>query len=117
MGFPGRNKTGNLSLICVVLSPCKENCTTTITRLVNCAYVAVYCAQKTTTPEQTRMSLEKWLPKDEWEPINPLLVGFGQTICTPLRPKCDMCGINNLCPSAFKESSSPNPKQKETRSS
>ncbi|KAG8089641.1 hypothetical protein GUJ93_ZPchr0011g27392 [Zizania palustris] len=51
--------------------------------------------QKTTTPEQTRMSLEKWLPKDEWEPINPLLVGFGQTICTPLRPKCDLCGINN----------------------
>ncbi|KAL6660618.1 hypothetical protein ACP70R_001653 [Stipagrostis hirtigluma subsp. patula] len=72
--------------------------------------------QKTTTPEQTRMSLEKWLPKDEWEPINPLLVGFGQTICTPLRPKCDICGINNLCPSAFKESSSPNPKQKKTRS-
>jgi endonuclease III len=31
-------------------------------------------AQKTTTPEQTRMALEKWLPKDEWEPINPLLV-------------------------------------------
>lgn len=72
--------------------------------------------QKTTTPEQTRISLEKWLPKDEWEPINPLLVGFGQTICTPLRPKCDKCGINNLCPSAFKESSSPNPKQKKTRS-
>ncbi|CAL4988450.1 unnamed protein product [Urochloa decumbens] len=71
--------------------------------------------QKTTTPEQTRMYLEKWLPKDEWEPINPLLVGFGQTICTPLRPKCDMCGITNLCPSAFKESSSPNPKQKKTR--
>jgi endonuclease-3 len=77
----------------------------------------VYFAQKTTTPEQTRMSLEKWLPKDEWEPINPLLVGFGQTICTPLRPKCDMCGINNICPSAFKESSSPNPKQKKMRSS
>lgn len=72
--------------------------------------------QKTTTPEQTRISLEKWLPKDEWEPINPLLVGFGQTICTPLRPKCDKCGINNICPSAFKESSSPIPKQKKTRS-
>ncbi|VAH94193.1 unnamed protein product [Triticum turgidum subsp. durum] len=68
--------------------------------------------QKTTTPEQTRMSLEKWLPKDEWEPINPLLVGFGQTICTPLRPKCGSCGINTICPSAFKEASSPNPKQK-----
>lgn len=39
-------------------------------------YVALYCAQKTTTPEQTRISLEKWLPKDEWEPINPLLVSL-----------------------------------------
>lgn len=71
--------------------------------------------QKTTTPEQTRISLEKWLPKDEWEPINPLLVGFGQTVCTPLRPKCDLCGINNICPSAYKESSSSNSKQKKTR--
>ena len=36
--------------------------------------IEFFLAQKTTTPEQTRMSLEKWLPKDEWEPINPLLV-------------------------------------------
>ncbi|KAI6695920.1 hypothetical protein NL676_023630 [Syzygium grande] len=44
-----------------------------------------------------------WLPKEEWVPINPLLVGFGQTICTPLRPRCDKCGVNELCPSAFME--------------
>ena len=44
--------------------------------LGNSAYVAMCCAQKTTTPEQTRISLEKWLPKDEWEPINPLLVSL-----------------------------------------
>jgi hypothetical protein len=35
--------------------------------------------------------------------INPLLVGFGQMLCTPLRPKCDDCVVNQLCPSAFKE--------------
>ncbi|WOL11271.1 endonuclease III [Canna indica] len=29
--------------------------------------------QKTTTPEETRVSLEEWLPKDLWDPINPLL--------------------------------------------
>jgi len=45
-------------------------------RLGNSAYVAMCRAQKTTTPEQTRISLEKWLPKDEWEPINPLLVSL-----------------------------------------
>ncbi|KAF9618021.1 hypothetical protein IFM89_039418 [Coptis chinensis] len=57
----------------------------------------------TSSPEGTRVGLELWLPKEEWVPINPLLVGFGQTVCTPLRPRCGMCGINHLCPSAFKE--------------
>ncbi|PKA66705.1 DEMETER-like protein 2 [Apostasia shenzhenica] len=66
--------------------------------------------QKTRTPEETRVSLQNWLPKEEWVPINPLLVGFGQTVCTPLRPKCGMCSVNKFCPSAFKESSSPKPK-------
>ncbi|XP_078435074.1 endonuclease III homolog 1, chloroplastic-like isoform X2 [Wolffia australiana] len=59
--------------------------------------------RKTSTPEETRISLQTWLPKDEWVAINPLLVGFGQTICTPLRPRCAECGVQNLCPSAFKE--------------
>ncbi|XP_042471373.1 endonuclease III homolog 1, chloroplastic-like isoform X1 [Zingiber officinale] len=30
--------------------------------------------EKTLTPEETRVSLEKWLPKDLWDPINPLLI-------------------------------------------
>ncbi|KAK4375713.1 hypothetical protein RND71_006390 [Anisodus tanguticus] len=29
--------------------------------------------QKTRTPEETRESLQLWLPKEEWVPINPLL--------------------------------------------
>ncbi|KAK1270879.1 hypothetical protein QJS04_geneDACA014168 [Acorus gramineus] len=68
--------------------------------------------QKTSTPEETRVSLQSWLPREEWVPINPLLVGFGQTVCTPLRPRCLNCSINNLCPSAFKETSSPASKSK-----
>ncbi|CAK9157880.1 unnamed protein product [Ilex paraguariensis] len=63
--------------------------------------------QKTSSPEETRRSLQLWLPKEEWVPINPLLVGFGQTICTPLRPRCGMCSVSGFCPSAFKETSSP----------
>jgi len=66
--------------------------------------------QNTKTPEETRKALEAWLPKDEWVPINPLLVGFGQTICTPLRPRCGECLVSSFCPSAFKETASPNSK-------
>ncbi|KAL8208546.1 hypothetical protein R6Q57_007958 [Mikania cordata] len=58
---------------------------------------------QTKTPEQTREGLQKWLPKEEWVLINPLLVGFGQTICTPLRPSCSLCTVSGLCPSAFQE--------------
>ncbi|KAH9727675.1 Endonuclease III [Citrus sinensis] len=70
--------------------------------------------QKTSSPEQTREVLQLWLPKEEWVPINPLLVGFGQTICTPIRPRCGMCSVSELCPSAFKESSSPSSKSKKS---
>lgn len=54
-------------------------------------------------PEDTRKALESWLPSEYWREINHLLVGFGQTICTPLRPKCDECFNNVICPSAFSE--------------
>jgi len=63
------------------------------------------------TPEDTRAALESWLPREEWIDVNPLLVGFGQLTCTPLRPKCGECPLaaDGSCPSAFKEST-PKPK-------
>lgn len=63
--------------------------------------------QRTKTPEETRKCLEAWLPSEEWASINPLLVGFGQTICTPVRPRCGECLLNIHCPTAFKEAGSP----------
>ncbi|CAI9117269.1 OLC1v1018625C1 [Oldenlandia corymbosa var. corymbosa] len=71
--------------------------------------------KNTSTPEQTREALQLWLPKEEWVAINPLLVGFGQTICTPLRPRCRICSVNDICPSAFKEASSPSSTPKKSR--
>lgn len=66
--------------------------------------------QNTKTPEETRKALEAWLPRDEWVPINPLLVGFGQTVCTPVRPRCGECLVSSFCPAAFKETASPSSK-------
>ncbi|THV06921.1 DNA glycosylase [Dendrothele bispora CBS 962.96] len=54
------------------------------------------------TPEETRLNLQSWLPKEFYLEINYMLVGFGQTICTPVGPKCDQCTLSSedLCPSA-----------------
>ncbi|KAG8896634.1 hypothetical protein FRB99_008791, partial [Tulasnella sp. 403] len=59
----------------------------------------------TITPEQTRLNLQSWLPKELHGEINPLLVGFGQVICLPIGPKCGSCTLSErgLCPSARKD--------------
>jgi len=56
----------------------------------------------TKNPEQTRVALESWLPKALHGEINHVLVGFGQTICLPVGPKCGECTLStaDLCPSA-----------------
>lgn len=52
---------------------------------------------KTKNPEQTRRRLESILEKKDWMAINKVLVGYGQTICTPKKPNCSECKISNRC--------------------
>jgi hypothetical protein len=35
---------------------------------------------KSKTPEQTRVQLEAWYPRDKWDEVNLLWVGFGQEV-------------------------------------
>ena len=53
---------------------------------------------KTKTPEKTEFALVKILPKEYWIEINELLVAFGQTVCTPVSPKCSECSFKEDCP-------------------
>ncbi len=53
---------------------------------------------KTRTPEETEMELRKKLPKKHWKEINELLVSFGQHICKPVKPQCNTCPVQKLCP-------------------
>lgn len=62
-----------------------------------------WTSKSCTDPEKTRKELESWLPKNLWREVNLLLVGFGQTICTPKSPHCSDCLNQKLCPSAFKD--------------
>lgn len=58
--------------------------------------------KSTKGPEDTRKELEAWLPRDLWAEVNHLLVGFGQTVCMPQRPKCSECLNKDICPFAKK---------------
>ncbi|MFH4978837.1 hypothetical protein AB6A40_005546 [Gnathostoma spinigerum] len=51
----------------------------------------------TKTPEDTRVALEAFLPRDRWKTVNKLLVGFGQQICLPIGPKCMSCLNKDIC--------------------
>ena len=52
---------------------------------------------KTKTPEQTEDALKKLLPKKYWQDFNDIFVMFGQNICKPIGPKCNICPINKYC--------------------
>ena len=51
----------------------------------------------TKTPEETEMELRKKIPKKFWLDINNTFVMYGQNICKPISPMCDVCMIRNVC--------------------
>ncbi|KAM9179305.1 endonuclease III-like protein 1 isoform 2-T2 [Mergus octosetaceus] len=56
--------------------------------------------KETRYPEETRVALEDWLPRDLWRELNWLLVGFGQQTCLPVNPRCKECLNQDICPAA-----------------
>jgi endonuclease-3 len=51
----------------------------------------------TKMPEETEMELRKTIPKKFWLDINNTFVMYGQNICKPISPMCDVCKIKNTC--------------------
>jgi len=51
----------------------------------------------TKTPEETEMELRKNVPKKYWLPINNTFVMYGQNICKPISPMCNVCKIRKNC--------------------
>lgn len=69
--------------------------------------------KETKTPEETRVALEKWLPFEQWDEVNHLLVGFGQTICPATYPRCNDCLNADICPAKGKHGIRKTPIKKE----
>ena len=47
--------------------------------------------------EETEFELMKIIPKKLWLDINETFVKYGQNICKPISPMCDVCKIKNFC--------------------
>jgi len=52
---------------------------------------------QTKTPEETEFELMKKIPKKYWLRINDTFVMYGQNICKPISPLCDVCQIKKEC--------------------
>jgi endonuclease-3 len=52
------------------------------------------------TPGVVEQELQRLFPKRSWTQVNQVLVGFGQTICRPVSPKCMECVLGKTCPSS-----------------
>jgi len=52
-------------------------------------------------PNKIENDLMKIVPKTHWKRITDLLIFHGRRVCVARKPKCGMCVLNKLCPSAF----------------
>jgi endonuclease-3 len=53
-------------------------------------------------PDKIEADLMLIVPKAYWKRINNLLIFHGRNVCIARKPKCSICTLNKLCPSAFK---------------
>jgi endonuclease-3 len=52
------------------------------------------------TAAAVELELQKIFPRSKWMQVNQILVGFGQTLCRPIGPKCGQCVLQKSCPSS-----------------
>lgn len=52
---------------------------------------------ETKNPEETEQELMKKVDKKFWIDINDTFVMYGQNICKPISPMCDVCKIKRSC--------------------
>jgi endonuclease-3 len=51
----------------------------------------------TRDPAGTERALLRVLPRRYWIVVNELMVRWGQTVCTPLSPRCSACPVASAC--------------------
>lgn len=54
-----------------------------------------------TDPDKIEQDLMKIIPRNEWDSFALRLIQHGRKICVAKKPKCEICFLNRVCPSAF----------------
>lgn len=49
------------------------------------------------TPKKIEFDLMEVLPKDKWTKFCHQLIAHGRAVCTARNPKCELCGMQDLC--------------------
>ena len=52
------------------------------------------------TPLEVELGLQKVIPRDKWSAAHHWLIWHGREICKARKPKCDVCPLKEVCPSA-----------------
>lgn len=63
---------------------------------------------KNSDPKKIEKDLMADAPQEDWGNLSDLLILHGRNVCIARNPKCGICRLNKVCPSAFKfDNSSP----------
>jgi len=57
----------------------------------------------TANSEQNKVEFDLMtiVPREKWMPLTDLLIYHGRQVCDAKKPKCEICVLNQICPSAF----------------
>jgi endonuclease-3 len=51
--------------------------------------------------DKIEQDLMQIIPKEKWMELTDLLIFHGRQVCIARKPKCELCLLNKICPSAF----------------
>jgi endonuclease-3 len=52
-------------------------------------------------PDKIERDLMRLIPRDDWFPFTYVLIEHGRNVCKARRPLCEVCPVNDLCPSSL----------------
>ena len=56
------------------------------------------------TPLEVELGLQKIIPREKWSDAHHWLIWHGREICKARNPKCKVCPLQKICPSAITDS-------------
>jgi endonuclease-3 len=52
-------------------------------------------------PDKIERDLMRLIPRDDWFPFTYVLIEHGRKVCKAPTPRCEVCPVNDLCPSSL----------------